>query len=210
MERALALDFPGDGELSYDSLDRMAGDAVLVPAPPGRGEREVSIRLPSGEDWYDPFAGRLERGGRLASFAWPLERSLYLFRCGSVIPTDPRGVAVRGAGFPLLDFILIPPTDFSGPSALYREDDGESDFQEGSYWAWRFSYERLGKGRAKLGARLEKRGEAFPWTRREWRFSLPSGFRFGAGTPGAEGKTASLILEAPPESLELLIEGDYE
>jgi len=209
MERALALEYPDDKLLSYDSLARMCGDSVLIPAPPERARAQINLRLPSGQDWYSPLGEKLERGGTEIEVAWPLNVNVYFFRCGSVIPTDPQGGSVRAHGFPELRFLLIPPTSFPCSPSSYREDDGESDFSEGSFWRYEFLFEKEEEGRTRFVATLKDRGSSFAWTKRLWRFSLPRGFKIESEDKIDHGSEIEYEFEDPPESFEFSIWGSY-
>lgn len=208
IERALALEFPGDRDLSYDNLDRMCGHEILVPAPPAEGATSAKLRLPRGADWYDPDAEILWQGGRAHSLDYPLDKLRYLLRAGSIVPTDPQPSRTRLGGFPEILFILTPPAESAALPSVYREDDGESDFEEGSHLDYRFSFVRLGPERWRLEGRRESPAGAGPGGARVWRFSLPEGFFFMEGE-SATGRDASLRFDDPPEEFALDFKGTF-
>ncbi|HWP67842.1 MAG TPA: TIM-barrel domain-containing protein, partial [Rectinemataceae bacterium] len=209
MESALALEFPGDPALSYDTLDRMAGDAVLIPGPPERGSTEICLHFPASADWFDPFSKKLYRGGTEAKLSYPLDSLRYFFRCGTAVPTSLRCESVGDK--PLLEFLflLFPPAGEASMTCFHSEDDGESDFVGGSHWRYSMEFEKLGEGRNKFTMTLERRArdEAFG---RLWRFAVPENFSIESLEDGrALGKEIEYKLHEAPESITFIVRGDY-
>lgn len=207
MESHPALDFSSDPALDPDDLSRMVGDAILVPAPPPRGSNGGRIRLPDGANWYDMERRILLRGGRDLDFDYPPDSLRYFFRAGSIVPTA-EGLQSVGKGRriePL--FLLFPPVDRAELVHFHYEDDGESDFVEGSHWRHRMEFSARGTGAWSFVSRTEARG------REEnrapvWKFRLPEGFSFFEGERGI-GSTIEVPTSREAESVELVIRGEY-
>ncbi|HTX72188.1 MAG TPA: TIM-barrel domain-containing protein [Rectinemataceae bacterium] len=208
IERALALEFPADLELDFDSLEHLSGEAILVPAPPALGESSVSLRLPAGADWYDPESGRLMQGGRSLTIEYPLDRLRYLIRSGTVVPTDPRPSRTRSGGYPELLFLVTPPTGGAMPGNEYYEDDGESDFEPGSHLSYAFAFARVGQERWRLEAIRRSPAGSGPRCVRTWRFTLPEGFGVLEGERQL-GRELEMRFEEPPERFQVEFRGTY-
>ncbi len=207
MESPPALEFPGDTALDTDDLCRMVGDAILVPAPPPRSSKAGFIHFPSGANWYDIEAGTLHRGGREFAFDYPPESLRCFFRAGSVVPTAETLRSVgKGKGSSLL-FLLFPPLAPSNLVHFHYEDDGESDFVEGSHWRYRMEFASRGKRHWSFIVRVEARGREEDRAQ-GWKFRLPEGFSF------LEGEQRLGVLFEMPKTpsggeVELAIVGDY-
>lgn len=270
MEAPVALEFPADRALDVDSGDRLAGDAILVPASPAEGERSATVRLPAGTAWYDPERELALEGGKSATLDYPLRGARYLIRCGSVVPVNEEATKLETAYVPALTFLLFPPVD--GPDRLgvggraapavpasagpedgaalgaasgvakdsdaaeaagreatlagakapdaagggsgkapgadpeeadataayprviyrYREDDGESDYQEGSHASYKLELARTGSGTYAFTLEVEEAPLAPPRTERRFIFRLPRGFSIVDGqASGGRAKAAS-------------------
>ena len=213
LESPVALDFPDDPSLSYESLDRMAGDAVLVPGPPGRGETAVRLRFPAGADWFDPAKEVLHRGGTLLEFNYPLDAVRYFFRCGTVIPTSLKTDPVGKTAPDEYEFLVVPPADAGDISPLHAacvhsEDDGESDFVAGSYWRWRMDFEMPREGDYVLNITRTASACATDY-RKYWRFSVPKGFVILDGNRYADGRSVEFRFQSAPEHIRLVLRGAY-
>lgn len=213
MESPVALEFPDDTELSYDSLDRMAGDAILVPAPPDRGRQRSEIRLPQGADWFDPRTNLLHRGGTRLEFNYPLNELRYFFRCGTVIPTSLAQGPVGKTAMDNYEMLIVPPADscLEGSRPLvcvHTEDDGESDFVPGSHWRWEMSFEPEKEGKTVLKVQ-RTRSAAQAEYRKSWRFTVPEGFVIldAAGAPA--GRSVEFRFDQAPELIRLVLKGAY-
>lgn len=208
MESQVAMEFPDDPVLSLESLDRMAGGAILVPGPPERGAAAATIRLPSGVDWFDPREGRLLAGGSDYEFAYPADEPRYFFRCGSVVPTSldirPVGKGVANS----YSFLLFPARSGAWIPHEHFEDDGESDFIEGSYW--RYHIECSAAGCRRHAFTLSRRGA--PCSRgfsKHWEFTVPDGFIIRDADGCDRGRTIGFELADAPEKLAFTVEGEY-
>lgn len=181
MERPLALEYPGDSSLDYDCLDRLCGPDLLVPAPPGQGEQEIEVRLPSGTSWFEPGSERYVEGGSVLRLDYPLDGVRYLIRAGSIVPTNPRADSPKG-WFPELRFLVVPPFLHAALGAsTYIEDDGESDFLSGSFLRYRFEFEAERETAGEPWILRATLTDALAMDRRQprmWRFALPPEFMF--------------------------------
>ena len=110
---------PGDARLQAAAGVYLLGDAILAAPALEAGARRVEAVLPAGR-WREWDRPAVHAGGALLGA--PLERLPLLVRCGSVVPTGPRGLRVD-----------VDPA--SGPlSGAWYEDDGETyAFREGAY-----------------------------------------------------------------------------
>ena len=212
LESPLALEFPEDGGLSLDGLDRMAGPSILVPAPPARGERRTILRFPEPSDWLDPETGSLLRGGRELEFDYPPEAFRYFQRCGTVLPTSPGRGSVGKTAPARCEFLVAPPSrgwEEGGEAAcVHCEDDGESDFVPGSRWRWEMRFRGLDGGPWSLEARRLEAAEGLPCPS-TWSFRLPPGFSFLAADGSELGPLREVNFEGPPGDLRLDFAGRY-
>lgn len=208
MESQLAMEFPDDQRLSLESLDRMAGEAILVPGPPGRGAATSSIKLPAGIDWFDPKEGKLIAGGADYVFAYPLDEPRYFLRCGAVVPTflDIKAVG-QGVAKRYL-FMVFPARAGESIPHEHFEDDGESDFIEGNFWHYSIECSAIGERRYAL--MVSRRGAPCPRKfTQHWEFSVPDGFLIRDAKGNNHGRKIICELEEAPEKLEFSIEGEY-
>ncbi len=208
MESQVAMEYSDDPALSLDSLDRMAGEAILVPGPPARGAVTSSIRLPAGIDWFDPKEERLLSGGSDYEFSYPADEPRFFFRCGTVVPTSldirpvGKGVASRYA------FLVFPPRSGEPIAHEHFEDDGESDFVDGSFWHHSFKCSAAGDRRYTLAVSRRKASCSLDFNRR-WEFSVPDGFIIRDADGCDRGRKIVCDLSEAPEKLEFAVEGEY-
>jgi len=213
MESPVALEFQDDLSLSYESLDRMAGDAVLIPGPPERGKTAVRLRFPSGADWFDPAEGTLHRGGTCVDFDYPLDSLRYFFRCGTVIPISLKAGSVGKTALDEYEFLVVPPPGRGNSaqlpvSCVHSEDDGESDFVAGSFWRWRMEFEVPGEGGYVLSVARTESVRAADY-RKTWRFSVPEGFVILDDEGNARGRSVEFSFKSAPEHIRLVLRGEY-
>ena len=217
MESPVALEFPKDISLQLDSLDRMAGDAILIPAPPEQGKDEVSMKLPDGINWFDPIPQIIYKGGETLRFHYDLGEIRYFFRCGTVIPTFYK---IEAIGKSLLDgyeFIVIPPAEKSDIDLLpiaciHSEDDGESDFILGSFWRWKMEYTMEEENCYCLNiTQTESVDDKHNSSvfRKKWRFLVPDGFMLYDGNEVEMGNSVAFDFDKAPKRLSLRIKGAY-
>jgi len=217
MESPVALEFPEDISLQLDSLDRMAGDAILIPGPPEQGKEEVSMRLPNGINWFDPTHQIVYKGGEKLSFHYGLGEIRYFLRCGTVIPTFYKIEAIGKSLLDSYEFIVIPPEEKSDIDLLpiaciHSEDDGESDYILGSYWRWKMEYTIEGENCYYLNITQtesideENNSSVF---RKKWRFSVPDGFMLYDENGVEIGKSVVFDFDEAPKKLSLRVEGTY-
>ncbi|MEN6599691.1 MAG: TIM-barrel domain-containing protein [Rectinema sp.] len=217
MESPVALEFPEDISLQLDRLDRMAGDAILIPAPPEQGKDEVSMQLPNGINWFDPISQIIYKGGETLRFHYGLDEIRYFFRCGTVIPTFYK---IEAIGKSLLDgyeFIVIPPAEKSDIDLLpiaciHSEDDGESDFILGSFWRWKMEYTMEEENCYCLNiTQTESVDDKHNSSvfRKKWRFLVPDGFMLYDGNEVEMGNSVAFDFDKAPKRLSLRIKGAY-
>ena len=120
--RPLVMDFAADRRVWNLDDEYMLGPALLVAPVSEFGERERTIYLPAGSDWYDAESGERLPGGREITASAPRERMPLFVRAGAIVPVgrdvqwsgeDPQGP---------LTIHVFPGAD--GAFALY-EDQGE-------------------------------------------------------------------------------------
>jgi len=208
MENALAFEFPKDSALSYNTLDRMAGDALLIPGPPQQGSTEARLHFPAGADWFDPFSKKLHKGGTNVEFEYPSNSLRYFFRCGTAIPTSLLRGSLGDKVLSEFQFLLFPPTDEASTICLHSEDDGESDFIEGSYWRYSMEFERLGDGCHKFTMTSVGKAQDSAFGK-VWRFEVPEHFLIESLEGRAHGREIEYKLHEAPESIRFIVRGDY-
>jgi len=217
MESPVALEFPKDISLQLDSLDRMAGDAILIPAPPEQGKDEVSMQLPNGINWFDPISQIIYKGGETLRFHYGLDEIRYFFRCGTVIPTFCKIEAIGKSLLDSYEFIIIPPAEKSDIDQLpiaciHSEDDGESDFILGSFWRWKMEYTMEEENCYCLNiTQTESVDDKHNSSvfRKKWRFLVPDGFMLYDGNEVEMGNSVAFDFDKAPKRLSLRIKGAY-
>lgn len=217
LERPLALEFPEDAELSLETADHMAGDAILVFEPPARGETEVRTHLPAPASWYDPQEGRLHRGGENLTIAYPLEGLRYMIRCGSVVPVNEGRPSLSTGRFPELTFLVFPMAPPAEPERgrgrsvefRYREDDGESDFVEGSYSTCLLALTEGKAGAFAFTLKVEERAGNADAGPRSFRFRVPAGFHIEDGSGNDCGREYRRDFTGGLEDISFNVKGAY-
>jgi alpha-glucosidase len=127
MARPVWLDFPDDPQSWRDGDSHLLGRDLLVTLVCDPGADRVTVHMPFGADWIDPWSGTLYRGGETATIAAPLDGPPpLLVRVGSGIAVD-----LAPGGFKPTTFNrglwLFPPTGQGTCTWSFHEDDGESD-----------------------------------------------------------------------------------
>jgi alpha-glucosidase len=213
MESPVALEFPEDTTLSYESLDRMAGDAILVPGPPERGKISTEIHFPVGANWFDPMTNLLHYGGSSLKFDYPIDSLRYFFRCGTVIPTSRKKEAIGKTSMDEYEFLIIPPVNkesevFQSIVTTHSEDDGESDFCPGSFWRWHMSFEVTSTDDMTLEVVLTHSAVTTEY-RKNWRFTVPDGFVILDEDKTVLGRSADFCFTKAPKNMRLKLSGTY-
>ena len=217
IERPLALEFPQDSALPLDSGDRMAGDSILVFATPERGESAIRTRLPAGADWYDPVHETVHRGGRELTIEYPLWGARYMVRCGSIVPVNEGKASLADGYFSDLCFVLYPPAKGSGgiPNGAaaeteYIEDDGESDFVEGSHNSYRVALTSSSATSFACSLVPGARAANPPKRRRTFRFRVPSGFSIMDAAGKSYGSEYRVEFSGSCGAVEFNVSGEWK
>ncbi len=135
MERYLKLEYPNDEAIDEDECNSLFGDYILKVAVVDQGIETQEVYLPKGHDWYSGNNGEFYRGGQSVIVMCPSDGSHQWFaKSGAVIPTTSAQKLSTGF-FEDVTFMVYPnPQETS--QTIYYEDDGTSDFEEGSVNRW--------------------------------------------------------------------------
>lgn len=127
MVRPLWLEFPDDPQAWHDGDSHLLGRDLLVTLVCDPGAESVTIHMPVGVDWIDPWTGARYRGGETATIAAPLDGPPPLLaRAGSGIAVDLAPGGFRPGTFQR-GLWLFPPAGQESFTWSFHEDDGESD-----------------------------------------------------------------------------------
>lgn len=178
MERPLALEFSKDTRVDFEDFNFMFGDSILVVAPVKESEESFPVYLPAGEEWFEPVQQLLFQGGQHIEVDYHLEGVRFFVKAGSVVPmTDYEGPLLH-AFFERVIFRLYPKIEGT-TEYHYFEDDGESDFSEGSYNEWLIRMSCEGQNKYTLSIELlQSAFAAEPPLQRIFKFELPQAFSF--------------------------------
>ena len=132
MERPLTLMFPEDKKIDPDSLNYMFGEDILVVSAVEENEEKVDIYFPDGTRWKDPLSGKIYNGNQNITVDYPYKRIRYFLREGSVVFTSPNCRKLNTGYFESLQISILPSRNEQF-IRVYREDNGEDTFLEGSH-----------------------------------------------------------------------------
>jgi len=174
LERMLLLEYPEDKALCPDEQSFMFGRSVLKAPVLNEGQDKVSVRFPSGDNWYSPRTGTAICGGQKRIFPAPLDTTWYFYKTGSVIPlTEP--AKLRTSYFPSLRMLVLPGDGSFGYD--YFEDDGQAVVSDKSHNIWTFtvSYDSSSKSGC-VNVSLAHCGDRNSLKDRKVTIAFPEGF----------------------------------
>ena len=146
MERPLVLMFEDDKEINPDCLHYMFGEDILVLSAVEEDQDQVSCYLPENTCWFDPLTQEYFRGGNTVCLDYPYAGIRYLVKTGGIIFQSP-GCRKLDSGYFKQLKISVFPEEGRLTERVYREDNGEDAFREGSFNSFRFSVDFTeGKG----------------------------------------------------------------
>jgi alpha-glucosidase len=126
VERPLWLDFPQDPAAWEDGDAHLLGRDLLVVLACDPGVETVSVALPQGSDWIDPWTGAHHAGGGTVILPAPLDGAPALLgRVGGAIPVDLAQGGARAEPF-VRGLWLFPPAGDGAFDWSFHEDDGET------------------------------------------------------------------------------------
>lgn len=135
MIRPTFLEFPDDPRTFEENDEMMLGRSLLVAAVVDPGQKERTVYLPHGADWYDIWRGELRGGGHAITVPAPWGQPPFFARAGSIIPLN---VAEQHFAKPADErgFYLFPLREGRTEATCF-EDDGETfAFQRGEFAEW--------------------------------------------------------------------------
>jgi alpha-glucosidase len=135
MERYLKLEYPNDEAIGEEESNSLFGDYILKVAVVDKGVETQEVYLPKGNDWYSGNNGKFYRGGQRVIVMCPSDGTHQWFaKSGAVIPTTSAQTLSTGF-FQDVTFMVYPNLQETSQT-IYYEDDGTSDFEEGSVNRW--------------------------------------------------------------------------
>ncbi len=174
VDRMLSLEFPDDPALRDDDVNTLFGPWVLKVLAVEKGVTAVDVRLPAGEEWFDPAEGRLYAGGQTIRKPMPIDGAPhYLVRRGAVLPVNPRVGQLRTAFLAETEFELYPCAPGKTARSTHFEDDGRTELSLGRYNEYRFTLTE----RSVTLERTHCAAQA-PLEGRAYTLQLPQGFAF--------------------------------
>ena len=132
-----------------------------------------------------------------------------------MIPTSLKKGSVGKTVLDEYEFLVIPPVVGEGSAGqlpvacIHVEDDGESDFVEGSHWRWRMEFEAIRNGAYILNVVCAESAKDRLAYRKYWRFSLPDGFVFLDAEGNKVGQSVEFRFGGAPERICLTLLGAY-
>lgn len=93
--------------------------------------RERKVYLPSGCDWYNFYAGEIQKGGQTISVATPLDIMPLFVKAGSIIPMGPVMQYAAEKQADPLELRIFPGAD--GDFVLYEDENDGYNYEKGQY-----------------------------------------------------------------------------
>jgi len=131
MMRGLVMDFTKDTVVTNLNDEYMFVSSLLVAPVCAFKERTKMVYLPSGQGWYDLYAGTHFDGGHVLSAEAPYERIPVFVKEGSIIPFGPELQYTSQKTADTLDLFV-----YTGRDALFSiyEDEGTNyNYERGAF-----------------------------------------------------------------------------
>ncbi|QIG80216.1 glycoside hydrolase family 31 protein [Stakelama tenebrarum] len=148
--RALAADFPEDGEARDLDDQYMFGKAFMVAPVTEYRARSRDVYFPGTGLWYDFYSGALHRGGNTDTVDAPYERMPLFVRAGSIVPMGPVTQYVDEK--PDAPLTITVYTGADGSFSLYEDDGRSMGYKRGAWSRIPIAYDDA-SGNVTLGAR---------------------------------------------------------
>ncbi len=163
--RALAADFPEDGEARGLDDEYLFGKAFLVAPVTEYKARSREVYFPGDAHWYNFSTGALYRGGQTVEIDAPFERMPLFVRAGSIVPMGPVTQYVDEKRDAPLTIAVY--TGADGSFSLYEDDGRSEQYKQGAWSRIPIAYDDA-SGTVTIGAREGGSWEGMP-TRRTLR-----------------------------------------
>ncbi|MES2881940.1 MAG: TIM-barrel domain-containing protein, partial [Bacteroidota bacterium] len=153
--RGLVMDFPKDTAVKNIGDQYMFGPSLLVAPVYAYKERNKRMYLPSGQGWYDIYAGGYVKGGQHVTVDAPYERMPLMVKEGSILPFGP---ALQYTDEKKPDTITL--YVYTGKDAsfkLYEDENTNYNYEKGAFSNIAFNYSEALKQLT-----IGKRGGNFP------------------------------------------------
>jgi alpha-glucosidase len=139
MIRPTFHDFPDDARCFEENDDMLLGGKLLVASVVDAGQRERTVYLPQGCNWYDFWSGDHFAGGQNVTLPAPWDRPPLLVREGSAVPLN---VAELHFSHPADErgFAVFPPKAAGAFKDEFFDDDGQSEaYRQQQYGLWQIA-----------------------------------------------------------------------
>lgn len=135
LDRPLWLEYPNDKNVNYMSPVNLFGPSILKTLIVNKGETDLSVYLPLGDDWISSDNESLYKGGTTVNMHIEQDQIKYWVKTGSIIPTAPGLKSLRTGLFDKIEFLLYPPStkDKDSITYTYFEDEGKHKLETKMY-----------------------------------------------------------------------------
>jgi alpha-D-xyloside xylohydrolase len=131
MMRGLMMDFPQDLKASNLNDAFMFGPSLLINPVYKYKERDRNVYLPSGQGWYDLYAGKYYKGGQDINVDAPYEKMPVFVKEGSILPTGPElQYTSEKPADPLTLFVY---TGRDASFSLYEDEGTNYNYEKGAF-----------------------------------------------------------------------------
>jgi len=128
--RGLPLEFPLDPGARQIADEFLFGPALLINPVTTEGALQRHVYLPSGNNWFDFWTGKLLTGGQTVTADAPLDRVPILVKSGSILPMGPVAESASTKPDPIdLRIYAGADADFT----LYEDENDNYDYERGAY-----------------------------------------------------------------------------
>jgi alpha-glucosidase len=129
--RPLLYEFQEDTKVYEESFDFMCGPYLLVAGVFEKGQKQRTVYLPQGSEWYDWDTREKYQGGQEITVETPLDKIPVFFRSGSIIPMSESRNNLQLEKITKLNLLIEP---WAKSEFVLYEDDGTSNqYLNGQY-----------------------------------------------------------------------------
>lgn len=151
--RALVMDFANDTKVLNIDDQYMFGPSIMVCPVYNYNERERSVYLPKGTEWYNAYNGTILEGGQTIQADAPYEKIPLFVKAGSILPVGPEIEYTNQK--PNASIKLIVYTGVDGQFELYEDEGLNFNYEQNKYSTIPFSWSEK-DGKLTIGDRVGK------------------------------------------------------
>ncbi|WP_432709024.1 TIM-barrel domain-containing protein [Pedobacter sp.] len=141
--RGLMMDFPQDLKASNLNDAFMFGPSLLINPVYTYKDRDRKVYLPSGQGWFDLYAGTYYKGGQEIKADAPYEKMPVYVKEGTILPTGPSlQYTSEKAADPITLFVY---TGKDASFSLYEDEGTNYNYEKGAFATIDFNYNEAAK-----------------------------------------------------------------